>query len=100
MNTLLGRGVHATSILWPGFTTDPWPQDFIDFFGGDRQNIIPSIIQANWVGDAETGHYVTIVKTPNGWAPLPDGAYLVKFTPNGALYAYDPDTYNKAFRLA
>lgn len=97
---VIGRGIHATAIKWLKFTTDPWPQELLDFFGVSQNNIIPSIIKATWVGDVETGKYISFVNTPNGWAPLPDESYLVKFTPNSALYAYDVDTYNRAFRPA
>lgn len=97
---VIAKGAHGTAVVWPGFSTDPWPQDLIDFFGVGQQNIVPAIIRATWVGDAETGHYVTEVKTPNGWAPLPDGAYLVKYNQGGALYAFDAATFGVQFRVA
>lgn len=82
-------------MVWLGFTVDPWPQDLIDFFGVPQNSIVPAIIKAEWVDD----HYVSQVKTPNGWTPLPDGCYLTKLNQGGALYVYDADTFSKQWKV-
>lgn len=101
---IIGKGIHATAVQWPGFTEDDWSRDtalqaVIDFLAPiTQQNIVPAIIKALWVGGAD-GHYNTELKTPNGFAPLPDGAYIVKLNQGGALYAVDPDTFAKQWKV-